>query len=110
VSDVEIRDIEGGITLAVAVHPRARGDAIRGAHGGALRIDCVAAPERGAANEAVQRLLARAFRVSRDAVELAAGAASRRKRFRVAGLDAATARARLAAGIGTADRRPERRE
>lgn len=109
-AELEIRAIEGGITLAVAARPRARGDAIRGVHGGALRIDCVAAPERGAANESVQRLLARALRVSQDAVGLAAGAASRRKRYRVAGLDAATARARLEAAIEAAGPRPERRE
>jgi uncharacterized protein YggU (UPF0235/DUF167 family) len=55
-----------------------------------------AAPEDGRATEAARRALAKALGLRRTAVALEAGATSRTKRFRVDGLEEATARQRLA--------------
>ena len=85
-----------GVVVAVTAKPRARRDAIAGVRHGALLIETTAAPEEGAANEAIRRTLAAALGVARTQVELTGGGASRRKRFKVAGLGEALARARLA--------------
>jgi len=85
-----------GVVVPVSAKPRARRDAIAGLRHGALLIETTAAPEEGAANEAIRRVLARALGVARTEVELTSGGASRHKRFKVAGLTEAAARARLA--------------
>jgi len=85
---------------AITVHvvPRARETAVAGRHGDAVKIRIAAAPSDGAANEALVRFLARALGVPRGAVRIAAGAAARRKRVEVDGLDADAAVRRLLAG------------
>lgn len=88
-----------GVVVPVSAKPRARRDAIVGARHGALVVETTEAPEQGAANEAIRRLLADALGVARMRVELSAGAASRRKRFKVAGLSEPLARERLAARL-----------
>jgi len=61
------------------VKPGARKQAILGVHAGALKIQVIAAPERGKANEAVLELLAEALAVPRSSLTLTAGATSRDK-------------------------------
>ena len=63
---------------------------------GTIRIRVGAAPEDGRATEAARLALATALGLRRTAVALEAGATSRTKRFRVDGLEEATARQRLA--------------
>jgi uncharacterized protein YggU (UPF0235/DUF167 family) len=77
------------------VHPRARRERIAGAVGDALKLEVTAAPERGAANEAVERLLADVLHVPRSAVSVVSGHASRAKKVEVAGLSAREAAARI---------------
>ncbi len=84
------RETGEGIELAVRVTPRGGGDRVTGvvedAAGGRWLAVRIAAPaEGGRANAAVRRLLARGFGVPVSAVELLAGATSRRKRFRIRG-------------------------
>ncbi|MCU1458956.1 MAG: hypothetical protein JWL73_3048 [Actinomycetia bacterium] len=85
----------GSVVLHVHVQPRSGRDAIAGRHDGALKVRVRAAPVDGAANDAVGDLLAARIGVPRRCVELASGATSRKKRFRIDGLDAATLEARL---------------
>ena len=56
-----------------------------GFRGETLRVRVTAAPEAGLANRAVVKLLAEALAVPPSSIELASGAASRDKRFCVAG-------------------------
>jgi uncharacterized protein (TIGR00251 family) len=76
-----------GLVFKVHVVPRASRSEIVGEHNGALRIRIAAAPVEGAANEELVRLLARAFNVPRNAVEITAGQSTRLKTVRVAGLE-----------------------
>ncbi len=73
-----------------------------GRHGDAWKVRVVAAPERGAANEAVVDLLAATLGVERRRVTLIAGRTARDKIVEVEGLTGADADRRLvaAAGIG----------
>ena len=65
---------DDGIIFKVQVVPRASRSEIVGEHNGALRVRIAAPPVDGAANEELVRLLARALRVPRSAVEITRGA------------------------------------
>jgi uncharacterized protein (TIGR00251 family) len=98
-----LREVDGGIRLAVHVQPRASRTAIDGQHGNALKIRVAAPPVDGAANEALVRFLAEVLDRPRSAVQLTAGAGSRRKTVEVTGIGAIEAARRLGLG-GSADR------
>jgi len=68
-----------------------------GLHGDALKIRLMAPPVEGKANRALQEFLAGRLGVSRSAVEILSGHASRQKRVRVSGVSAAAIRALLSA-------------
>ncbi|MCX7717003.1 MAG: DUF167 domain-containing protein [Candidatus Sumerlaeaceae bacterium] len=70
--------------IRVRVHPRASRDRVEPAADGGFDIWTTAAPDRGAANEAVRRLLAKTLRVSAGSITLKRGATSRIKLFEVA--------------------------
>ena len=79
-----------GLELRVRVTPRGGRDGLEGIEALAdgrrvLKVRVRAAPEEGAANEAVRRVLADVLRCPASAVSLAAGAAARVKIFRVSG-------------------------
>jgi hypothetical protein len=79
-----------GITLDVRLTPRSSRDAIEGvawlADGrSVLKARVRAAPVEGEANEALQRLIAKALGIAPRHIELTAGAAARLKRLRIAG-------------------------
>ena len=78
------------LTFAVRVIPRASRSEVCGEHDGALRVRITAPPVEGAANRELTRVLARAFRVSQQAVEIVAGASSKSKIVRIDGAKAAT--------------------
>jgi uncharacterized protein YggU (UPF0235/DUF167 family) len=87
----------GGVLLAVRLTPRASRDAIEGvallSDGRPVALARVRAlPADGDANAALVALLARALRVPRSAVTIAAGHTARLKQVRIAGDPAALAR------------------
>jgi uncharacterized protein YggU (UPF0235/DUF167 family) len=75
-----LADSEGRI--AVRVTPGARGESLEVA-GGKLLAKVRAKPQEGAANAAVTKLLASALDVAPSRIELARGATSREKLFRI---------------------------
>ncbi len=81
----------------IKVVPRAGREEIAGERDGCVLVRVRAAPQGGAANEAVRRLIAARLGVRTADVELLRGDRSRRKTVRVAGLAAADARRRLLA-------------
>lgn len=85
-----VRVLKDGIDLFVRLTPRGGMDAIDGAAASSdgrvhLAARVRAAPEKGAANEALIALIADAIGVPKRAVSIAAGATSRLKTVRVAG-------------------------
>jgi uncharacterized protein (TIGR00251 family) len=92
---LDLRDTAQGVTLRVRVQPRASRDALGGERQGALVVRLTAPPVEGRANEALARILAEALGVAPSAVRLVRGESGRDKLVSVAGIDAATARARL---------------
>jgi uncharacterized protein len=92
-----------GLSIRVRVTPRGGRDAIEGvealADGRAvLKLRVSAAPDGGAANEAVRRLLAKALNRPASSLSLEAGATARVKTFAAEG-DAAALAAALAAAV-----------
>jgi uncharacterized protein (TIGR00251 family) len=93
---IEIVPHPGGVILPVLAHPGARRNGILGERAGALRVAVTEPPERGKANEAIQEILAECLRLKPSQITLISGAASRRKRFLLEGVDAKDIAARLA--------------
>ncbi len=79
--------IEGNdVLLPVRAAPGASRDAIAGVHGEALKVSVTAAPEKGKANRAIIKVLAKELDLKRSSISLHAGETSRDKRFRIEGV------------------------
>ncbi len=78
---------QGGVRLAVRLTPKAAGSGIDGSmatkNGPALKVRVTAAPEKGRANAALVKLLAREWRLAAPALCIGAGAKERHKRILV---------------------------
>ena len=85
VGNLDLRQTPEGVVVPVKVVPGASRDKVAGVLGDALKITTAAAPEKGKANAAVARTLAKALGVDRRRVRLVAGGTSPRKEFLVAG-------------------------
>ena len=76
------------VTFDALVQPRASRARFGPRHDGRIKIAVTAPPVDGEANAAVIELVAKSFGVPRSAVEVIAGASSRRKTIRVTGATA----------------------
>jgi uncharacterized protein (TIGR00251 family) len=101
--------VADGVRVRVRVTPKASRTAIAGvvamADGGhALKVTVTVVPEDGKANDAVIRLLAKAWKLPKSAITLLVGATDRNKLLHVAGDPAGLLRRMTAPGDGgTAD-------
>ena len=80
----------GGVELFVRLTPKSARDAIEGVEAGAdgrafLKARVRAVPEKGKANQALEKLLASALGVPASSVSVVAGGTARVKTVRVAG-------------------------
>jgi len=83
--------------LRLRVGPAARRAAVVGRHGDGWKVRVTAAPEHGAANAELVRLLAAALEVPRGAVTLVSGRSSRDKIVELAGIEPGSVERRLEA-------------
>lgn len=86
---MNLREHAGSITFDVLVQPRASRAKLGPVHDGRLKVAVTAPPVDGEANAAVIELIAKTLGVAKGAVEVIAGASSRRKTVRVTGVSAA---------------------
>jgi uncharacterized protein (TIGR00251 family) len=93
---VPVKEIAGGVTFAVKVHPRARKNAITDVVGDALKLALTAPPVEGKANQAVIEFFADLFAIPRSSVTIASGETSRNKIVRIAGVSKPVAEQKLA--------------
>jgi len=93
---MKITEQPDSITVDVLVQPRASRAKLGPVHDGRLKVSVTAPPVDGEANAAVIELFAKRLGVPRSAVEVVAGASSRRKTLRIAGVTAAQLEALIA--------------
>ena len=85
-SALEITDTNEGCVFAVKVVPGSSRNRIVGTLGEALKVAIAAAPEKGAANKALQKLLARHLHTKPAQVQILAGHTQPRKKILIKGL------------------------
>lgn len=93
--------------LAVKVASKSSEDVVQGWVGDALKVRVRAAPERGKANAAVVKLLARSLGVSGSSLRIVSGPTSPRKVVEIDGLTEAEVRRRLGEERGRPQHRRE---
>lgn len=96
---VQVKEIAGGATFAVKVHPRARKNAITGVVGDALKLALTAPPVDGKANQAVIEFFADLFAIPRSSITIASGETSRNKIVRISGLSRTAVEQRLSEAL-----------
>jgi hypothetical protein len=92
---IEIEEHSDFSLLPIKVVPNASRDRIGGELAGELKVFVSAAPEKGKANKAVCRLLAKGIGLKPQQVSVASGQTNPRKLIRLEGIAAAELRARL---------------
>ena len=85
-SAIAIRADDRGVIVPVKVVPNASRDKVAGALGDCLKITTVSPAEKGKANAAVIRTLAKALSVSPRDVTVVSGPTSPRKEFLIVGV------------------------
>jgi len=85
----------GGVRIRIRVQPRARHDRIVGRHGDQLKAQVTAPPVDGAANAALERLVAEVVDVPPSSVRVVSGATCRDKVVEVANADVAALTTRI---------------
>lgn len=90
---MNVREHAGAVTFDVLVQPRASRAKLGPIHDGRLKVAVTSPPVDGEANAAVIELVAKSLGVAKSAVEVVAGASSRRKTLRVAGVSRAAVEA-----------------
>ncbi|HEY0417706.1 MAG TPA: DUF167 domain-containing protein [Gaiellaceae bacterium] len=89
-----------GTRVQLRVSPGSSRSAVVGRHGDGWKVRVAAAPERGAANEELRRLLAHTLAVPLRDVDIVSGHATRDKIVALAGLEPDETDRRLAAASG----------
>lgn len=94
-----LREVAGGVTLAVRAQPGAKKTAIAGLYGegdaAQLKIAVQAPPMEGRANEALIAFVAETFGIPKRSVELLSGELSRSKVFLLRSVSLREAQAKL---------------
>lgn len=75
--------VEAGVLLPVKAYPKAKQNAVTGVHNGRLKVSVTAAPEKGKANDAIIKLLAKSLKLKKTQLTLSHGATSPWKEFLV---------------------------
>ncbi|GAB4152461.1 MAG: DUF167 domain-containing protein [Planctomycetaceae bacterium] len=83
------------VLLLVQAQPGSRKNGITGIHAGRLKVAVTAAPEKGKANKALEKVLANLLGFKRSQVSLENGATSTHKTIRFADVTVAMLRERL---------------
>ena len=84
-----------GIAFSIKVVPGASRDKIAGEYDGGLKVTVSRPPEDGAANRAVEALLAKQLQVPRESITITHGHSRSRKIVRVTGMSVEQLRDRL---------------
>lgn len=85
-----------GVLLSVHAHAGGRRNAFTGFHAGALKLETTAAPEKGKANRAFCKFIAKNWGIPLSNIHLQSGETSREKVFLITGTPMEELQARIA--------------
>lgn len=83
---LNLREEDGSVLIPLRVSPGASNDSISGEHDGAIKLNVTAVPEKGKANKAVVKLVAKVFKLRKSDLEIVKGETSQDKVLKVDGL------------------------
>jgi uncharacterized protein (TIGR00251 family) len=83
------KEVPEGIILSVRAQPGARKDEIVGKWADSIKVRVTAPPEKGKANEAIIKLLAKKLGLKKPAISLISGETSREKKILLQGVSCA---------------------
>ncbi len=83
-----LEEFDGGVILSVKAQPGARKNELRGVSNGRLKVCVTQVAEKGKANKAIIKLLAKVLRIAASNITLVKGETHSQKAFRVQGLSA----------------------
>jgi uncharacterized protein (TIGR00251 family) len=83
--DLELRETDQGVIMAVKAAPGARKNEIRGVVDGQLKVCVTVVAEKGKANKAIIDFLAKQFKLSKSDLEIVAGHTSSSKKMLLRG-------------------------
>ena len=92
---IALAQTELAVILPVQARPGAKQNGITGEHNGSLKVSVTQAPEKGKANEALIRVLAKQLGLKKSQITLVSGQTSMRKKFRLTGTDSQTIQERI---------------
>ncbi len=95
---LNLTQTETGILLPVKAKPNSGKNELRGSTGGTLKVAVSATAEKGRANKAIVKLLARVISIPKGQIVLATGGKSCSKKFLIKGIEQAELQARLQRG------------
>ncbi|MDR0705793.1 MAG: DUF167 domain-containing protein [Planctomycetaceae bacterium] len=84
-----------GVILAVRAQPGSKRDEIRGAQDGSLKVSVTQSPEKGKANKAIRKLLAKSLELKISQIELLAGETTTQKKFLLKNTDLETMKTKI---------------
>ncbi len=77
-ADLVLEAHENGTILPVQAQPKAKKNGLAGCHDGALKVQVTQAPEKGKANGALEKVIAKSLGLKKSQVALLSGATSTR--------------------------------
>jgi uncharacterized protein (TIGR00251 family) len=84
-----------GVILAVRAQAGSKRDEIRGVQDGSLKVSVTQAPEKGKANKAIRKLLAKSLELKISQIELIAGETATQKKFLLKNTDPETMKTKI---------------
>ena len=96
--NLRLQESDGRVVIPVVAKPSAKKDGIVGLYGSSLKVAVTAAPEKGKANKAIVKVLAKRLGVPASSVTIVSGEMSRNKKVSVQGLRASDLVGRLGLG------------
>ncbi len=85
---IALREHPEGVVLPIKAQPGARRNALRGVHDSALRVAVTQIAEKGKANDAICKLVAKELGLKNSQVELLSGTTSSHKELLIRGIAA----------------------
>ncbi|WP_166830320.1 DUF167 domain-containing protein [Thalassoroseus pseudoceratinae] len=94
--DINLRSTDGGVLLPVHAQPKASRNGIVGVHDGGLKVSVTQAPEKGKANTAFIKTLAKSLGLRKSQIQLVSGETNRSKTFLITDITAEELRSLIA--------------